>query len=178
MARAPRVGVVGGGPAGMALARSLLARSGQAVLVVVDTPRTGVYYGGVVAGPIFKDIAEAAIRHLGIPPSIDPQPPVMVVREREQEPVPAAGPVRMPDLVQVRRANILPDVRGMSARDAVATLAKLGVRPRIKGSGYVVDQQPVAGTPCRSGRTTTCWRRLPRVTPVTGSLPVRPWCSP
>jgi cell division protein FtsI (penicillin-binding protein 3) len=140
-----------------------------AVLVVVDTPRTGVYYGGVVAGPIFKNIAEAAIRHLGIPPSIDPQPPVMVVREREPEAVPAAGPVRMPDLVQVRRANILPDVRGMSARDAVAMLARLGVRPRIKGSGYVVDQQPVAGTPLDDAAV--CDLRLARAVHLGGAQP-------
>jgi cell division protein FtsI (penicillin-binding protein 3) len=139
------------------------------VLVVVDTPRTGVYYGGVVAGPIFKDIAEATIRHLGIPPSIDPQPPVMVVREREQAPVPAAGPARMPDLVQVRRANVLPDVRGLSARDAVATLAKLGVRPRIRGSGYVVDQQPVAGTSLDDAAV--CDLRLERAVHLGGAQP-------
>ena len=37
------------------------------MLVVIDSPRAGGYYGGVVAAPIFKRIAEAAIRHLGIP---------------------------------------------------------------------------------------------------------------
>ena len=42
------------------------------VVVVIDTPRVGGYYGGVVAGPVFKRIAEAAIQHLGLPRSVDP----------------------------------------------------------------------------------------------------------
>lgn len=38
-----------------------------AILVVIDTPR-GQYYGGDVAAPVFKNIAEEAIRYLAIPP--------------------------------------------------------------------------------------------------------------
>ena len=53
------------------------------VLVVIDTPRVGGYYGGVVAGPVFKRIAAAAIHHLGLPRSVDPLPPVMVQRQPE-----------------------------------------------------------------------------------------------
>lgn len=139
------------------------------VLVVVDTPRTGMYYGGVVAAPIFKEIAEAAIRHLGIPATLDPAPPVMVVREREATTLPPAIPVTTPRIVQVNRTDVLPDVRGLSARDAVAMLAKVGVRPRIKGSGYVVDQQPVAGTPLDDAAQ--CDLRLERVAHLGGAQP-------
>jgi len=31
--------------------------------------RHGVHYGGVVAAPVFKEIAEATLRYLGVPPS-------------------------------------------------------------------------------------------------------------
>jgi cell division protein FtsI/penicillin-binding protein 2 len=34
------------------------------ILVVVDTPRTGGYYGGIVAAPIFQKIAAAAVQHV------------------------------------------------------------------------------------------------------------------
>lgn len=37
------------------------------ILVILDTPRKGIY-GGVVATPIFKEVAEATLRYLGIPP--------------------------------------------------------------------------------------------------------------
>jgi membrane peptidoglycan carboxypeptidase len=38
------------------------------IAVMVDEPR-GVHYGGVVAAPVFKEIAEATLRYLGVPPS-------------------------------------------------------------------------------------------------------------
>ncbi|MBS1721867.1 MAG: penicillin-binding protein 2 [Armatimonadetes bacterium] len=39
------------------------------VLVMIDTPSAGQYYGGVVAGPVFVDIAKSVIRRFGIPPT-------------------------------------------------------------------------------------------------------------
>jgi cell division protein FtsI/penicillin-binding protein 2 len=39
------------------------------VLVMVDEPQQGGYYGGVVAGPVFKDIAAKLLKDLRIPPS-------------------------------------------------------------------------------------------------------------
>ncbi len=46
------------------------ARNPRAViLVMVNNPKKG-YYGGVVAGPAFRDIAKHVIRHFNIPPSV------------------------------------------------------------------------------------------------------------
>ena len=42
------------------------------MIVMIDTPRVGSDTGGVVAAPIFKRIAEAALRLLGVPPNINP----------------------------------------------------------------------------------------------------------
>lgn len=39
------------------------------VLVMIDSPSGGQYYGAPVAGPVFVDIAKAVIRKYGIPPS-------------------------------------------------------------------------------------------------------------
>ena len=50
------------------------------IIVVIDSPHGKGYYGGVVAAPIFQRIAEAALRHLGIPPTINAPPPVLVAR--------------------------------------------------------------------------------------------------
>jgi cell division protein FtsI (penicillin-binding protein 3) len=38
------------------------------VVVVVDEPRAGAYYGGEVAAPVFSRIVEGAMRILAIPP--------------------------------------------------------------------------------------------------------------
>ncbi|MHB8872667.1 MAG: peptidoglycan D,D-transpeptidase FtsI family protein, partial [Myxococcaceae bacterium] len=42
------------------------------ILIVIDEPKTDVY-GGLVAAPAFKEIAQAAMPYLGVPPS---RPPV------------------------------------------------------------------------------------------------------
>ncbi len=39
------------------------------VLVMVDSPSAGKYYGADVAGPVFVDISKSVIRRYGIPPS-------------------------------------------------------------------------------------------------------------
>ena len=38
------------------------------IAVMIDEPH-GVHYGGLVAAPVFKEIAEATLRYLGVPPS-------------------------------------------------------------------------------------------------------------
>ena len=40
-----------------------------AVLVVVDSPE-GVYFGGQVAAPVFKNVVLDTLRYLGVPPEV------------------------------------------------------------------------------------------------------------
>jgi len=40
-----------------------------AIIVVLDEPRGSFRTGGVVAGPVFREIAEQAVRYLDVPPS-------------------------------------------------------------------------------------------------------------
>ena len=49
----------------------------------------------------------------------------------------------------------LPDLRGMSAREALRELARLGLTARMQGTGVVVDQNPPAGAPLEPGGTCT-----------------------
>ena len=46
----------------------------------------------------------------------------------------------------------VPDVRGKSLRDAVADLVKRRLRVAAEGSGYVVHQDPQAGTAVVDGQ--------------------------
>jgi len=57
----------------------------------------------------------------------------------------------------------LPDLRGMSAREALRELARLGLTARMEGTGIVVDQSPEAGSPLEPGATCTLVlnRRVP-----------------
>ena len=49
---------------------------------MVDSPRVGGDTGGAIAAPIFKRIADASLRHLGVTPTINPAPPVIVARNQ------------------------------------------------------------------------------------------------
>jgi beta-lactam-binding protein with PASTA domain len=40
----------------------------------------------------------------------------------------------------------MPDLQGLSARDALRRLVTLGLTARIQGDGFVVAQDPAAGT--------------------------------
>jgi beta-lactam-binding protein with PASTA domain len=40
----------------------------------------------------------------------------------------------------------MPDLRGLSAREALRTLTSLGLNAQINGNGVVVEQSPAAGT--------------------------------
>jgi cell division protein FtsI (penicillin-binding protein 3) len=141
------------------------------LVVVIDSPRATGYFGGVVAAPIFGRIAEAALRYLGIGPTIDPQPPVLVDR-RAIAPERASVSYPRPSIIPVRGGistadDVVPDLRGLSARDAVHTLTRLGMVGRVEGTGFVVSQRPDAGTPIERGAACTLVlrREIPRELP-------------
>ena len=50
------------------------------IVVVIDAPHMNGSSGGVVAAPIFQRIAESTLRYLGVGPTINPEPPVLVER--------------------------------------------------------------------------------------------------
>ena len=41
------------------------------IVVVIDSPHAHGYYGAAVSAPVFKRIAEAALRHLGVGPTLN-----------------------------------------------------------------------------------------------------------
>jgi cell division protein FtsI (penicillin-binding protein 3) len=137
------------------------------IVVVVDSPRRPSPYGGVVAAPIFQKIADAALRHRGVPPSLNPVPPVLVARHDDGQ-QPAAARISAPAIVPVAATTsgtetVYPDTVGMNARDAVQRLARIGIGTRVHGTGFVVDQQPVAGTPLNAAAVASLWlERYPR----------------
>jgi len=126
-----------------------------AMIVVIDSPHgPSGYHGGAVAAPIFERIAEAAVRYLGIPPDVNPEPPVLVARQADSLPLkPTSVPVPAPaaPVQVVTDDSLVPDVTGLSAREAVRVLLARGLKARLSGSGVVVSQVPAAGEPLEPG---------------------------
>jgi cell division protein FtsI (penicillin-binding protein 3) len=146
------------------------------IIVVIDSPHAKGHVGGVAAAPVFKRIAEASLRYLSVTPTINPETPILVQRV-EPQPVETAALVTAPAIVPLmpaERGNVVPDLRGMSGRDALRALAQVGLTARVQGTGVVVDQQPAAGSPLERGAN--CLLILtrmpsPRLTAEAGAQP-------
>jgi cell division protein FtsI (penicillin-binding protein 3) len=105
-----------------------------AILVVVDEPR-GAQYGGTIAAPVFKEIAEPALRYLGVAPSLPQRTielgaPMLAAFSQPSTARPGAG---------------VPDLRGLDARAAIARAVAAGLTVRATGSGVVASQDPLPG---------------------------------
>ena len=124
-----------------------------AIIIVIDSPRVKGYYGGTVSAPIFQRIAVSALRHLAIAPTVNPAPPVILPRAADRPRAASSAPSRAPTvrLVTHGPGGEVPDLRGMSARDANTQLAQRGLRARMSGDGFVVSQHPAPGTPIEVG---------------------------
>jgi cell division protein FtsI (penicillin-binding protein 3) len=128
-----------------------------AIVVVVDSPHRVSPYGGVVAAPIFQKIAATALRHYGVPQSIDAPEPLLASRPGDIVEQPASGPIAPPRILPLGESpaniTVFPDLTGLSARDALRVLAQLGMTARLQGTGVVVQQFPPAGDPIESAST-------------------------
>jgi cell division protein FtsI (penicillin-binding protein 3) len=119
-----------------------------AIGVFIDEPQ-GEIYGGEVAAPAFKQIAEYALKMLGVPPTVATQ---------AKEPEPALEPVAQeavagpPELELAPRSTApgdrsvpVPVLAGLPARAAIRLLELQGLLADVDGSGRVTSQSPAAG---------------------------------
>ena len=66
------------------------------------------------------------------------------------QPVPAA-PAVLQAVTDVSGHLVMPDVRGLPARDALRVLSGIGLTVRMNGSGVVGSQSPLPGQPVEPG---------------------------
>ena len=150
-------------------------------IVVVSNPSAGKIYGGAVAAPVFKEIADKVYAsrpeiHDGITdetnyianvPKIegvcyatDAAKLYNLFGIKTQAAVHGISWVR-PYLNEnnvltiekmIIEESLTPDVRGMNARDAVFLLESLGYHPLLSGKGKVVAQSIQPGSPLENGK--------------------------
>ena len=150
-------------------------------IVVVNAPSNGVYYGNVVAGTVFKEISDRVfatsfyndyetenkdntklltpdagngyrddinevLRSFGV--LIKETPKEQWVTTRKSGDTISLAAVNIND-------GLVPDVRGMSMRDAVYLLESCGLRVRCNGKGKVLRQSPEHGARFSEGTLVT-----------------------
>jgi cell division protein FtsI (penicillin-binding protein 3) len=150
------------------------------IAVMIDEPQ-GIHYGGVVAAPAFKAIAETALRYLGVAPTApivakgkaaskpgqkvaDPEADSPGVDEPAAVVAGEAGGADDVALAEEDEAQgataaagsglvMLPDFTGMGMGEAIRAARKAGVDLVPAGSGLATSQTPKPG-PAPAG--TTC----------------------
>lgn len=149
-------------------------------IVMITNPQKNRFYGGAVAGPVFRDIADKVFATL-----------MKGGQEPEQYSKYGYGPVyangygsdietvyqklgiHLPEIetssffryhgtgvigegqfseVKLMK-EVLPDLKGLGLRDAAFLLEKYGLKFQASGKGRVVSQQPSAGVACAPGQT-------------------------
>jgi cell division protein FtsI (penicillin-binding protein 3) len=143
-------------------------RPALTILVVIDSPHAKGYYGGVVSAPVFKRVAEAALRHLGVPPTVNPLPPVLVAGNEDDAPglTPARAAAVLEPGAPVARDGLMPDLRGLGGREALHIATQLGLATQLRGNGIVVDQQPAPGSSLERGAACQIMLRREAVVPA------------
>ncbi len=142
------------------------------IMVMISNPTKGIYYGNIVAGTVFRDIADKiyATRidlQQPINSGDNPSSPPVFVLGRQNDLRKAyenmgyrlskpswvddwAVSLKQQDSLTLGarkiQENTIPDVIGMSAKDALYLLEKLGIDTRIVGKGKVSRQSVPAGT--------------------------------
>ncbi len=126
-------------------------------VVVVEEPQ-GKYYAAAVAAPLFSRIVSQALGILRVAPeeqrlpstvlaSLPARYPAGLVPASSRQAVPVSAPLRDPRVI----AGEIPDVSGLSARQALALFAKIGVAIKLHGAGFVTSQSPGPGSPFKPG---------------------------
>jgi cell division protein FtsI (penicillin-binding protein 3) len=149
------------------------------LIVTFNNPK-GAYYGGSVAGPVFKEIAEKVFATQILIDDL-PEAPVDnetklpdVIKGKSKDILKIAEELELENikglprttLASVKKENnqlvlseneitqgIVPDVRGMGASNAIFLLENAGLQVKIKGIGKVKTQSLDPGTKYRPGQT-------------------------
>jgi cell division protein FtsI (penicillin-binding protein 3) len=108
------------------------------ILVVIDSPRTATY-GGTVAAPVFRAVAEFGLDRLGLRVAAAPAP-------RDDA---AIGRLNWSPKDADRG---MPSFIGLSMREALVQAARAGWDVQVTGSGFVVAQDPPPGTQTATNR--------------------------
>jgi cell division protein FtsI/penicillin-binding protein 2 len=114
------------------------------VLVALDSPRGPRRQGGAVAAPVFAGILAEALQYLRVPK--DAEPPLSTNSAPMAQ---ALAPEQIP--LEARIPGKVPDVRGRTLREAIATLSAQGYHVRVQGNGRVDSQSPSPGTELAPG---------------------------
>lgn len=129
-----------------------------AISVIVDEPMVD-HAGGSVAAPIFRRVAQTALKYKGLTPQRTDKADLAALAVKPDRAAAAYDLLRaaqgkkpaVQELVAATNAPVaagkvrVPDMTGWPLREAVRQAIELGVQPRITGTGLLSKQEPPPG---------------------------------
>ena len=106
------------------------------VLVVIDDPQKGSYYGSQIVAPVFKDIVSQLVRYYQMSPSVKDGATVAAVPAAK---LPAVKP-------NGDGSVVLPDFRGYTFGEVRDWLHTAGLYFKPDGTGKAISQEQLPGT--------------------------------
>lgn len=113
-----------------------------AIIVVLDNPG-GVYYGGLIAAPVFKNIATQLVRYFNLKPQLNAD--AFPVPKAAQSAVQPKTAVSVPPELPPGKV-LVPYLIGKSIRDAGNCVTSLGLTFVPNGTGLATKQSIPANT--------------------------------
>ena len=110
------------------------------IYVVIEHPKAGETYGGRIAAPVVSKLGELVVDYLDIP-------------RMGETTYYHDGTIRIHGLPEIAIGKAVPDLTGYSKRQLLPLLDFDDLTVTITGSGWVVAQDPPAGTPVQPGMT-------------------------
>ncbi|MDD5307088.1 MAG: penicillin-binding transpeptidase domain-containing protein [Deltaproteobacteria bacterium] len=130
------------------------------ITVFIDEPVIS-HYGGSVAAPTLRRIADQSLRYLGVPPrgnaGASPKPVQVAAkrtawdREERKEPAGREGDAGVTETEPGSNQVRAPELAGLTMKAAMDRLAQAGLRPLFLGTGIAAEQVPPAGDPVDVG---------------------------
>ncbi len=108
------------------------------VYVVIQNPRGESYLGSTIAAPVLRSVALELCDAMGIPRA-----------GAASVSHPGAVSVTVPPALAV--GERMPDLRGAAKKQLLALLLREDLIVELRGSGFVVRQEPAPGTPLEPG---------------------------
>ncbi|MDR2737038.1 MAG: PASTA domain-containing protein [Gracilibacteraceae bacterium] len=113
-----------------------------ALLIVVDNPQGKDVQGGQVAAPAAKNILEGVLQYMGVPVERDTPDNIDAVKPKEGPTTTEVKPLRP----LVSGEACVPNLQGMTMRQAGLALSDQGLTFSFHGSGLAAEQSPAAGS--------------------------------
>jgi cell division protein FtsI (penicillin-binding protein 3) len=111
------------------------------ILVMIDEPR-GSVYGGIVAGPVFREVGAWTLNNLHINPEVKTAGLEAKLGDRSH-PGPETKPRLKPTFLNT---DIIPDFQGLSMREVLNLGRSMDLKISLEGTGFAFKQTPAPGS--------------------------------